>query len=191
MLNIESFRSRLNQVKDNPTEVALLAAEMMADLSVCLQEIAPYLPADSSLIANSRVKEDKARIEEHHLALERLLNYKADSEMALTRVKGPVSVVAPLTCTQLADGFALLEVDRHRAAYIFMNARDYADVRKFGQDILDLESRVAYLKMGVMGKCWGADIVVMKEIPVGTVYFVPEVGTDGWLPALGVLAVTR
>jgi hypothetical protein len=51
-----------------------------------------------------------------------------------------------------------------------MNARDYADIRKFGRDILDIESQATLLKTGLQASLWGAQIITSRLVPVGTVY---------------------
>jgi len=81
-----------------------------------------------------------------------------------------IPVVAPITGAVLADAFSLVERHDLRVARIFMNARDYADLRKFGRDILDIESQAALLKTGLMGTLWGAQVIVSRLVPVGTVY---------------------
>ena len=52
-----------------------------------------------------------------------------------------IPVVAPLSGAVLADAFSLIERHDLRVARVYMNARDYADLRKFGRDILDIESQ--------------------------------------------------
>ena len=40
-----------------------------------------------------------------------------------------------------------------------LTARSYADIRMFGRDILDIESRVSELKKGIQGTLWGVPLV--------------------------------
>ena len=81
-----------------------------------------------------------------------------------------IPVVAPLNGAVLADAFA--EIERHdlRVARVYMNARDYADVRKFGRDILDIESQATLLKTGLQATLWGATVITSRLVPAGTVY---------------------
>src|SRR5512142_1447885 len=74
-------------------------------------------------------------------------------------VNADIAVVAPISPSVLADAFA--EVERHdlRVARIYMNAVDYADIRKFGRDILDIESQATLLKTGLQATLWGAQII--------------------------------
>jgi hypothetical protein len=100
-----------------------------------------------------------------------------------------IPVVAPITGAVLADAFSLVERHDLRVARIFMNARDYADLRKFGRDILDIESQAALLKTGLMGTLWGAQVIVSRLVPVGTVYVCCEPEMFGRIPVRTELTV--
>lgn len=100
-----------------------------------------------------------------------------------------IPVVAPITGAVLADAFSLIERHDLRVARVFMNARDYADLRKFGRDILDIESQAALLKTGLMGTLWGAQIIVSRLVPVGTVYCTCEPEMFGRIPVRTELTV--
>ena len=93
-----------------------------------------------------------------------------------------IPVVAPVTGAVLADAFALIERHDLRVARIFMNARDYADLRKFGRDILDIESQRDLLKTG-------AQIITSRIVPVGTVYVACEPEFFGRMPVRTELTV--
>lgn len=100
-----------------------------------------------------------------------------------------IPVVAPITPDVLADSFA--DIERHdlRVARIFMNAKDYTDVRKFGRDILDVESQAALLATGLMANLWGAKIIVSRIVPVGQVYVLAEPEYVGRIPVRTELTV--
>lgn len=100
-----------------------------------------------------------------------------------------IPVVAPITPDVLADSFA--DVERHdlRVARIFMNAKDYTDVRKFGRDTLDIESQAALLATGLMANLWGAKIIVSRVVPVGQVYVLAEPEYVGRIPVRTELTV--
>lgn len=100
-----------------------------------------------------------------------------------------VPVVAPISGAVLADAFALIERHDLRVARVFMNARDYADLRKFGRDILDTESQRELLKTGLMGTLWGAQIIVSRLVPFGTVYVCCEPENFGRMPVRTELTV--
>lgn len=93
-----------------------------------------------------------------------------------------VPVVAPVSPAVLADAFA--EVERHdlRVARIYMNAVDYADIRKFGRDILDIESQATLLKTGLQAVLWGAQIITSRLVPTGFAYVCCEPEQFGRIP---------
>lgn len=100
-----------------------------------------------------------------------------------------VAVVAPISPSVLADAFA--EVERHdlRVARIYMNAVDYADIRKFGRDILDIESQATLLKTGLQATLWGAQIITSRLVPAGFVYVCAEPDNFGRFPVRTELTV--
>ena len=100
-----------------------------------------------------------------------------------------VNVVAPISPSVFADAFA--EIERHdlRVARIYMNAMDYADVRKFGRDILDIESQATLLKTGLQSVLWGAQIITSRLVPVGFVYICAEPENFGRFPVRTELTV--
>lgn len=100
-----------------------------------------------------------------------------------------IPVVAPISGAVLADAFALIERHDLRVARIFMNARDYADIRKFGRDILDIESQRELLRTGLQATLWGAQIITSRLVPVGTVYVCCEPEMFGRIPVRTELTV--
>jgi HK97 family phage major capsid protein len=100
-----------------------------------------------------------------------------------------VAVVAPIAPGVLADAFA--EIERHdlRVARIYMNAVDYADIRKFGRDILDIESQATLLKTGLQATLWGAQIITSRLVPAGFVYVCGEPENFGRFPVRTELTV--
>jgi len=100
-----------------------------------------------------------------------------------------IPVVAPLSGAVLADAFSLIERHDLRVARVYMNARDYADLRKFGRDILDIESQATLLKTGLMATLWGAQVITSRLVPVGTVYVCAEPEHFGRIPVRTELTV--
>jgi len=98
-------------------------------------------------------------------------------------------VVAPLNGAVLADAWALIERHDLRVARVFMNARDYADIRKFGRDILDIESQAVLLKTGLQATLWGAQVITSRLVPAGTVYVCCEPEMFGRIPVRTELTV--
>jgi len=100
-----------------------------------------------------------------------------------------IPVVAPLNGAVLADAYALIERHDLRVARVYMNARDYADVRKFGRDILDIESQATLLKTGLQATLWGAQVITSRLVPAGTVYVCCEPEMFGRIPVRTELTV--
>lgn len=105
------------------------------------------------------------------------------------QINPDVAVVAPLSGAVLADAFSLIERHDLRVARVFMNARDYADLRKLGRDVLDIESQRDLLKTGLMGTLWGSQIITSRLVPVGTVYVCCEPEMFGRIPVRTELTV--
>jgi hypothetical protein len=100
-----------------------------------------------------------------------------------------IPVIAPISGAVLADAFSLVERHDLRVARVYMHARDFADIRKFGRDILDIETQATLLKTGLMGVLYGAQIVVSRLVPVGTVYVCCEPEHFGRIPVRTELTV--
>lgn len=100
-----------------------------------------------------------------------------------------IPVVAPISGAVLADAFALIERHDLRVARVYMNARDYADIRKFGRDILDIESQAVLLKTGLQATMWGAQVITSRIVPAGTVYVCCEPEMFGRIPVRTELTV--
>lgn len=100
-----------------------------------------------------------------------------------------IQVVAPISPAVFADAFG--EIERHdlRVARIYMNARDYTDIRKWGRDILDIESQAALLKTGLQAVLWGAQIITSRLVPQGFVYICTEPENFGRFPVRTELTV--
>lgn len=100
-----------------------------------------------------------------------------------------IPVVAPISGAVLADAFALIERHDLRVARVYMNARDYSDIRKFGRDILDIESQATLLKTGLQATLWGAQIITSRIVPAGTIYVCCEPDMFGRIPVRTELTV--
>jgi len=100
-----------------------------------------------------------------------------------------IPVIAPLNGAVLADAFALIERHDLKVARVYMSARDYADVRKFGRDILDTETQGVLLKTGLQSTLWGAQIITSRLVPAGTVYVCCEPEHFGRIPVRTELTV--
>lgn len=100
-----------------------------------------------------------------------------------------IPVVAPITPAVLADAFGSIERNDIRVSRVFMNAQDYTDIRKFGRDILDIESQAELLKTGLQATLWGAQIITSRLVPAGTVYICGEPELFGRIPVRTELTV--
>lgn len=108
---------------------------------------------------------------------------------SLGSVNATIPVAAPLSPNVLADAYSLLERHDLRVARVFMNARDYSDIRKFGRDTLDPESQQELRKTGLMATLWGAQIITSRLVPEGTVYVCAEPEFFGRMPVRTELTV--
>lgn len=100
-----------------------------------------------------------------------------------------VAVAAPLTADILADAFAQIEEHGLRVARVFMNGRDYADLRKFDRDVIDPETQQALFRTGYVGKVYGAQIIRSRVIEPGVVYICGEKEYYGRFPVRTELTV--
>jgi hypothetical protein len=100
-----------------------------------------------------------------------------------------IPATAPLTPADLADAFALVERHDLRVARVFANALDYSDIRKWGRDVLDIESQATLLKTGLMASVWGAQIIVSRRVPTGYIYVCAEPEFFGRIPVRTELTV--
>jgi hypothetical protein len=113
-------------------------------------------------------------------------------DAAATDVTNPnadILVTAPVISDSLADAFAEIEEHDIRVARIFFNARDYADIRKFDRDILDIESQANLLNTGLQAVLWGAQLIVSKIVPAGVIYVCGEAELFGRIPVRTELTV--
>lgn len=100
-----------------------------------------------------------------------------------------IPVVGNLTANALADAFGEIERSDLRVANVFMNAKDYKDLRKWDRDTLDIETQAVLLKTGLMATIWGAKIIVSRIVPEGTVYCCAEPEFFGRIPVRTELTV--
>lgn len=105
------------------------------------------------------------------------------------QVNADIPVVAPITSAVMADAFSLIEDHDLRVARVYMSARDYADIRKWGRDVLDIESQAHLLKTGLQATLWGAKIVTSRLVPRGVVYLTAEPEMFGRFPVRTELTV--
>lgn len=100
-----------------------------------------------------------------------------------------IVVAAPMTADAIADGIASIEEHGLRAARIFMNGRDYADLRKVDHSVIDQETMQALFRTGYVGKIYGAQIIRTRVIDPGMVYICGEREYYGRFPVRTELTV--
>lgn len=83
-------------------------------------------------------------------------------------------VAAPISPDILSDAIGEIEQYGIGVARIFMNAKDYADLRKLGRDTLDLQNQGVLFNTGVLATIWGIQIIVSRVVPAGVVYICGE-----------------
>lgn len=93
-----------------------------------------------------------------------------------------IAVTGNLTANALADAFGEIERTDLRVANVFLNAKDYKDLRKWDRDTLDIETQAVLLKSGLMATLWGAKLFVSRLVPEGTVYCCGEPEFFGRIP---------
>jgi hypothetical protein len=98
-------------------------------------------------------------------------------------------VVAPVNPGVLADAFGMIEEHDLRVARVYWNAKDYADVRKFGRDVLDMQAQGDLLRTGMMSVLWGAKNIVSRLVPRGYIYICCEPEQFGRIPVRTELTV--
>jgi hypothetical protein len=104
-------------------------------------------------------------------------------------VNAPVNAMAPLTPSDLIDAFARIETHDLRVARVFCNALDFADIRKWGRDVLDIETQATLLKTGLMATVWGAQIIVTRKVAPGYIYVCADPEFFGRIPVRTELTV--
>lgn len=85
-----------------------------------------------------------------------------------------IAVTGNLTSGAIIDAFGNIEQHDLRVSTIFMNAKDFADLRRFDRDTLDPITQGELLHTGYMANLYGAKIIVSRIVPVGTVYICAE-----------------
>ena len=104
-------------------------------------------------------------------------------------INAQVNAVAPLTPGDLIDAFARVETHDLRVARVFANAIDFADIRKWGRDVLDIETQGTLLKTGLLATAWGAQIIVTRKVAPGYMYVCAEPEFLGRIPVRTELTV--
>lgn len=98
------------------------------------------------------------------------------------QLNADIPVVAPISGAVLADAFALIERHDLRVSRVYINARDYADLRKFGRDFFGEEGQKEIVDAGIRSVIFGAQVVTSRLVPAGTIYLCAEPEFFGRIP---------
>lgn len=74
--------------------------------------------------------------------------------------------------------FTSVEAEDKRVSQVWLNAHNFADVRKFCGSEFDPSGSRELLKRGLMGRLWGADVYASRKIPQGWAKLVSD--DDKW-----------
>jgi hypothetical protein len=100
-----------------------------------------------------------------------------------------IPVVGPLNVSVLADAFGQIGRFELNVTNIFMNPRDFTDIRKFGEDFFTDEIQRDIIRSGQLGTIWGAKVIQSRKVPEGTTYLTCEPEFFGRIPVRTELTV--
>lgn len=93
-----------------------------------------------------------------------------------------IAVTGNLTSNALIDAISAVQRNDIRVANVFMNAKDYSDILKWDRDVFDPETQRDILRTGLMGNLWGANVIISRIVPEGSVYVCGEPEFFGRIP---------
>ena len=104
-------------------------------------------------------------------------------------VNDQINVVGDLHQDDFINAYAEIEDHDLRVARVFMSAKNFADLRKWGRDVLDIETQATLLKTGLLGTLWGAQVIVSRIVPKDSIYVCAEPEFLGRIPVRTELTV--
>lgn len=98
---------------------------------------------------------------------------QSDEIVAIANTKQPktIDMVGAMSAQFVSDRFRDIEDHNTRVTHIILNAHEYADLRSYDRDTIDMETRIAWLRQGIMATMWGAHVIVRSDCPVGQPIF--------------------
>lgn len=108
---------------------------------------------------------------------------------AAANPNAPIGTAAPVAPAIFSDGIARVERWNLRVARMFMNATEFADIRKFGRDVLDFETMQTLLRTGLQGVVYGAQVITSERVQAGRIYICTEKEFFGRMPVRTELTV--
>ena len=150
------FVRRLTGAK-TVSDLMLIQADLTADAADCLKKVAAHAAASRDL----QIAAPESKAADHVAALPHVLEA---AQVA------PITIEKTVTGEKLVDVFQVLEGQDRFVDVIYFNARDYADVRKFGREVLDFETRTSMINLGAVGSMYGAAVYCSASVPVGWIH---------------------
>ena len=126
--------------------------------------------------------QDKAKMEIQKKEDDRGLAAMNAAIAAAANPNPSIGVAAPASPATFSDAIGRVERWNLRVARMFMNATEYADVRKFGRDVLDMESQQTLLRTGLQGVIYGAQVITSERVQAGRIYVCTEQDFFGRMP---------
>ena len=80
----------------------------------------------------------------------------------------------PVSIGTLKGAFKAVEAREHQVLAVIVNAKDYAGIRMFGRDHLDIECLVSFLRKGLMATLDGVLVMTDRAQPVAEVMVLGE-----------------
>lgn len=159
LINDQEFTRRLRDIK-TVRDLMLLQADLRDEMSERLRLLANHVTASVDL--NISAPETEA------------IDLAALTPIVLERALPAAHVVrgTHLSPSDVVDVMQTVEQQNRFVNALYMNAREYADLRKFGREVLDFETRAAMVYAGAVAKVYGAQVMVHKDVPAGWVYVV-------------------
>lgn len=153
---LEKFEKGFLKIIQNEQDLAALF-QIKGELDFCYEQLQQKLEQE--------IKEAQKVV----VVSEKLKEIRKIQESKENHQMPPIAGIAPITGSVLSDLFTLIERNDASVSALILNARDYADFRKFSRDVMDLESNAILLKNGIRATLWGAFVIVDKKQPSGKV----------------------
>ncbi len=99
-----------------------------------------------------------------------------------TAPNATINVTGNMTANAIVDAWGQVTRNDIRVQNIFMNAIDYKDILKFDRDVLDPVMQGTMFKTAIVASMYGANIVVSRIVPEGSVYVCGEPEFFGRIP---------
>lgn len=99
-----------------------------------------------------------------------------------TAPNATINVTGNMTANAIIDAWGQVTRNDIRVQNIFMNAQDYKDILKFDRDVVDPVMQGTMFKTAIVGTIYGANVIVSRIVPEGSVYVCGEPEFFGRIP---------